>query len=216
MKAHYTKKEYEQLLKNMRIVCQTNEQNNEHILDYFDHEGIEYVNRSIPEGDYSLMIKSCPELGFTQDTYFFDEIFIERKNSLQELAASLYGQKEMPTYVSRVVDELKKQKVFSPLKMSGIIRDMKQHYAVYDDAFIRELKRAVNKPYKFLLVEQPSGWDGILNHDYPNQYSEKSFWGAVHAIEIKYGLSVKFISKDNIALEIYTICKHILDSTIDK
>ncbi len=216
MRLHYTKKEYEELLRHMRIVCQTNEKSNEHILSYFDRSGIEYVNRSIPEGDYSLMIKACPELGFSKDTYFYDEIFIERKNSLQELASSLYGQKETPAYVNSVLNEIKAQKVYSSLKTASIIREMKQEFAVYDDAFIRELKRAINKPYKFLLVEHPSGLDGILRHEYPNQYSEASFWGAVHSIEIKYGLSIKFIAKENIGLEIYTLCKCVLNSLIDR
>ena len=216
MRRHYTKKEYDELLKSMRIVCQTNEQKNEHILSYFDREGIEFVNRSIPEGDYNLMIKANPELGFPMDTYFFDELFIERKNSLQELAGSLYGQKEMPTYVSRVIDEMKNQKVLNPFKVSQIISSMKQQYAVYDDAFSRELKRAINKPHKYLLVEQPSGWDGILKHDYPNQYNEKAFWGALHSLETRYGLKVKFIDRKNMGLEIYTICKSILDTVIDR
>ena len=198
----------------MRIVCQTNEKSNEHILSYFDRSGIEYVNRSIPEGDYSLMIKACPELGFPLDTYFYDEIFIERKNSLQELASSLYGQKETPAYVGSVLEELKSQKVYSSLKTASIIREMKQEFSVYDDAFLRELKRAINKPYKFLLIEHPSGLDGILRHEYPNQYSKSSFWGAVHSIEIKYGLNIKFISKENMGLEIYTLCKGILNTLI--
>lgn len=86
----------------------------------------------------------------------------------------------------------------------------------YDDAFRRELKRAINKKHKYLLVEQSNGLDGILNHDYRNNYSEKSFWGTLHRLEIDYGLRVKFISKENMALEIYTICKMILDSEVLK
>ena len=35
------------------------------------------------------MIRACPELGFAYDTYFTDEIVIEKKNSLSELAGNL-------------------------------------------------------------------------------------------------------------------------------
>ena len=216
MKRHYTQNEYKQLLSNMRIVCQSNEQKNDHIKKYFTDNGIEYVERSIPEGDYSFMIKSCPELGFNGDYLFLDELFIERKNSLQELAGSLYGQKEMPAYAKRVVEELKKEKVYSPYQTATVIRDIKSQFSVYDDAFSRELKRAINKPHKFLLVEQPNGWKGIADHDYPNNYSEKAFWGAVHSLEVKYGLHVKFIDKKQMGLEIYTICKYVLNSCIDR
>ena len=75
-------------------------------------------------------------------------------------------------------------------------------------------KAARNKKHKYLLVEQPSGWDGILSHDYPNNYSEKSFWGTLHRLEVDYGLRIKFVSRENMALEIYTICKYVLDSEI--
>lgn len=186
MKRHYTEKQYKELLSHIRIICQTNEQVNDHILDYFDMHGIGYRQKSLPEGDYGFLIEAAPELGFPVDTYFTDELFIERKNSLQELAQSLYGQKKKRT--------------------NGIVE--------YDDAFLRELKRAIHKKHKYLLVEQPDGWDGILRHDYPNNYSEKSFWTTLHKIEQKYGLHVKFVARENMALEIYTICKLVLDSEI--
>ena len=35
------------------------------------------------------MIEACPELGFVRDTYFTDELCIERKNSIGELAGNL-------------------------------------------------------------------------------------------------------------------------------
>ena len=36
----------------------------------------------------------------------------------------------------------------------------------------------------------------------------------LHRLEIDYGLCVKFISRENTALEIFTICKYVLDSEI--
>lgn len=186
MKTYYTDKQYKELLSKMCILCQTNEQVNDHILDYFDKKGIKYRQRAIGEGDYGFLIEASPELGFPMDTFFTDELFIERKNSLEELAHSLYGQKKK--------------------RSDGRTE--------YDDAFLRELKRARNKKHKYLLVEQPSGWDGILSHDYPNNYSEKSFWGTLHRLEVDYGLRIKFVSRENMALEIYTICKYVLDSEI--
>ena len=35
------------------------------------------------------MIEACPELGFVRDTYFTDELCIERKNSIGELAGNI-------------------------------------------------------------------------------------------------------------------------------
>ena len=188
MKRFFTQKQYKELLSHLVILAQTNEQKNEHILSSFDKKGIKYKQKSISEGDYAFYIEACPELGFPTDTYFTDEVFIERKNSLSELASSFYGQKKK--------------------RSDGTTE--------YDDAFRRELKRAKCKKHKYLLVEQPNGLDGILKHDYRKKKKKKSFWGTLHRLEIDYDLRVKFISKENMGLEIYTICKMILDSDILK
>ena len=73
----------------MVILHTTNEQKNQHILDYFDKKGIKHKAKALKTGDYSFMIEACPELGFVKDTYFTDELCIERKNSIDELAAIL-------------------------------------------------------------------------------------------------------------------------------
>lgn len=66
-----------------------NEQKNQHILDYFDKKGIKHKAKTLKTGDYSFMIEACPELGFVRDTYFTDELCIERKNSIGELAGNI-------------------------------------------------------------------------------------------------------------------------------
>lgn len=162
-------------MSHLRIVCTTNEQVNGHITDFFDKKKIPYINRSLRTGDYCFRVDACPELGFACDTYFTDELFIERKNSLSELAGS-----------------------------------------INQEAFHYELKRARPIKHKYLLVEQPNGWQGILAHDYINKYNEKSFWATLHTFEVEYGLKIHFVDKATMGLEIYTICKAVLDSTIIK
>lgn len=213
MKQYYTKKQYEELLSNMVILCQTNEQVNAHILDFFDENSIGYRQKAIGEGDYGFMIKACPQLGFPVDTYFTDELFIERKNSLEELAHSLYGSKKTEPFVNEVIKRLRQDR---PLGFKKDIESLKKEFSVYDDAFLRELKRARNKPHKYLLVEQPDGWEGILNHNYPNNYSEKAYWSMLHKIEVEYDLKIKFLSKTNMGKEIYSICRYVLDSYVER
>lgn len=159
----------------MRIIITTNEKVNPWITEYFDQKKIPYAERALDSGDYCFRIDACPELGFPKDTYFTDELFIERKNSLTELASS-----------------------------------------INNEAFHYELKRARLIEHKYLLVEQPSGWHGILMHDYSNKYSEKSYWATLHTLEVKYGLKVHFLPREDMGLAIYTICKSILDSKIKK
>ena len=89
MKRFYTDKEYRQLIRNMVILCDTRDKTNQHILEEFDRQKIQYKQKSLKTGDYSFMIQACPDLGFAYDTFFTDELCIERKNGLSELAANL-------------------------------------------------------------------------------------------------------------------------------
>lgn len=89
IKKYYTDKEYRQLIKNMVILVDTREKSNKCILEEFERQKIEYKTKSLSTGDYCFMVKSCPELGFQYDTYFTDELCIEKKESLVELAGNI-------------------------------------------------------------------------------------------------------------------------------
>lgn len=78
-----------ELVSHIVILHDTAEKNNQHILDYFDKKSIKHKSKSLKTGDYSFMIESCPELGFAKDTYFVDELCVERKNSVDELAGNI-------------------------------------------------------------------------------------------------------------------------------
>ena len=86
-KMYYTEKQYKELLKHLVIFYSGQEQVNDHILEEFDKQGVRHMKRAMDTGDYSFMIEACPELGFPHNTYFTDELKIERKNSVSELAA---------------------------------------------------------------------------------------------------------------------------------
>lgn len=88
-KYYYTDKKYKELLQQMVVLHDSREKTSSHILDYFDKNNIKHEQRSLKTGDYSFKIEKCPELGFSMDTYFTDELCIERKNSLNELAGNL-------------------------------------------------------------------------------------------------------------------------------
>lgn len=89
MKYYYTDKQLKELASHMVILHTGNEQKNQHILDYFDKKKIKHKQKALKTGDYSFMIEACPELGFIKDTYFTDELCIERKNGIDELAGNI-------------------------------------------------------------------------------------------------------------------------------
>lgn len=83
-----------ELLDNLIVLVDTREQTNLKILEYFDKHNIKYKSKALKTGDYSFMIKKCPELGFLVDTYFTDELCIERKNSVSEIAGNMVEKDE--------------------------------------------------------------------------------------------------------------------------
>lgn len=89
MKYYYTEKQLKELVSHIVILHTGNEKKNKHILDYFDKKGIKHKEKALKTGDYSLMIEACPELGFIKDVYFTDELCIERKNGVDELAGNI-------------------------------------------------------------------------------------------------------------------------------
>lgn len=89
MKQYYTEKNYKELLSHLVILIDTREQNNKTVTEWFDRNSIKWKLRALKTGDYGFMIESCPELGFSINTYFSDEICIERKNSVSELAGNI-------------------------------------------------------------------------------------------------------------------------------
>lgn len=72
----------------MVILHDGREQCNSEILDYFDKQKIKHEKKALKTGDYTFKIQACSELGFERDAYF-DELCIERKNSVAELAGNL-------------------------------------------------------------------------------------------------------------------------------
>lgn len=88
MRYYYTEKEFKELCKDIEILHDTREQENSHILDWFDKKNVKHSERALKVGDYTLRI-SPKSSDRHACAWFDDEIFIERKNSLDELVNSL-------------------------------------------------------------------------------------------------------------------------------
>ena len=79
MKAIRTDKEIKELLKKLTVICDTREQVNNNITEYFDKNKLSYVSRKLDAGDYSFEVD-----GMT----FQDSVVIERKASIDEIAGN--------------------------------------------------------------------------------------------------------------------------------
>lgn len=119
---HYklTDTEIKKLLKeNFMIIYDTREQQNLHVLEYFDKAKIQYKKQKIDEGDYAAVITKCPAMGIYRDLYF--KVAVERKNSIDELAGNLAEDTDTRDDL-RLVRELRRAKE-KGIKMFLVIED---------------------------------------------------------------------------------------------
>ncbi|WP_217270037.1 ERCC4 domain-containing protein [Neobacillus endophyticus] len=75
------------MLPTLTVLVDSREQENLHIINYFNSKKIPYKVKKNDTADYAAMIPKNPELGIVRDLYI--PVAIERKNSVDELAQSI-------------------------------------------------------------------------------------------------------------------------------
>lgn len=91
----YSDKEIKELLDTVTVLIDTREKcPDKHITNYFDNNNIPYKKMALKAGDYSFYLPQNEELGIQNDMYFFNDIVIERKASLDELAGNFTQNRE--------------------------------------------------------------------------------------------------------------------------
>lgn len=90
----YTDTEIPKILKNIVILIDSREKSMEHITSYFDKHKIKYEIMALPSGDYSFALDAMPELDIQHRLYFYNDIILERKNSLEELSGCFSQSRE--------------------------------------------------------------------------------------------------------------------------
>lgn len=82
----------DKLIKQVVVLIDTREQENRHLIDFFDKKKIPYKVKALKFCDYSAELKACPELGLPFDISLENVIAIERKGSggfgLNEIAGN--------------------------------------------------------------------------------------------------------------------------------
>ena len=123
MRNKYTDAEIKTLLKNICIIVDTREQVWGNIEEYFKKNNIQYRREKLNQGDYSACLVSNEEtipLGVIRDMYFDNEIVIERKANIDELAGNM-----------KEPDRTRLKKEFSYLKSRGT----KVHFFIQDNNY---------------------------------------------------------------------------------
>lgn len=122
---HYSDSEKKAILKSIGILIDTREKKNEHLIDFFDAHKIPYEKRALDSGDYSFYVPANPELGIDKTMYFQNEIFVERKASLDELAGNFTRNR------TRFEEEFS----ISPAKKRYLIIENANYYDIVDGSY---------------------------------------------------------------------------------
>lgn len=116
----FSETEINKLLKeNFLILYDTREQQNQHVLDYFEKNKISYKKQKLDEGDYTGIITRREDMGIYRDIYF--PVAVERKNSVDELAGNLSEDTDSRDDI-RLIRELQRAKT-KGIKIYLIIED---------------------------------------------------------------------------------------------
>ena len=95
-----TDKEMQSILDDIVVIVDTREKKNDHILEYFKENGINYVVKKLDTADYSIELPNHPELNLDR------KFLVEKKNSLDEISGNFTkGRDRFAREFERVVDE---------------------------------------------------------------------------------------------------------------
>ena len=188
MRYKYSDKQEKQILKSIVILVDTREQKNSHITSWFDAKGVKWKSKKLDFGDYSFYIPANEEMDKPRDLMFTDEIAIERKAHLDELAGNLSERRQVemdnPDYDTNEI-ESDSNKKYVKVNVDEIQR------------LSAELVRAQKSKAIFDVVieistDHPSSWLAIASDDYSTKYTPNSFAGRLFAFMARYNLNVGY------------------------
>lgn len=96
-----TDKQIDDILSNIKIVVDTREQKNQHIIDYLEKNHIPYVVSKLDSADYSYVLPDYPQLNMDK------KVLVEKKNSINEITGNFTkGRKRFDAEFSRIESDV--------------------------------------------------------------------------------------------------------------
>lgn len=148
----------------MVVLIDSREQQNRHIVDYFDQKSVPYTIKKLDVGDYGAMIPANSELAIVRDLYF--PIVIERKNGIDELAQSV---KDRTRFENELIRSQKLNFTLLVEEMNGYSSILMGKYrSQYDPKALLASLKTFEARYKFATVFLSQNLTGhyIYHHFY--------------------------------------------------
>ena len=197
MRYRFTDGETKKVLDNLTILIDTREKANSHIINFFNKKKIPYKVQKLDYGDYSIMMPQGSFNGQTRDIYFTNDIVLERKFCIDEIAMNL---KDKKTNINEI-----KQEIIDLLGKQYLEKVLKSDY----NRFKQELT-SINKygiTFK-ILIEDPNFDENIRLGNYRNQYEPKTLYSRLKALESEFRTTIRPVNKLYMGSEIFNTLKY--------
>ncbi|MBV4422940.1 ERCC4 domain-containing protein [Clostridium tyrobutyricum] len=193
----FTNKEISEILNKIVILVDSREQANLHILSWLSKNKKKYKVQKIDYGDYSCYLPIGSFKGQTRDVYFTDELIIERKFCIDELAMNLKDKKTN-------LDEIKKETIelFGEEYLTKVLRS---DYNRLKYEFSNMNRHDIEF---YIFLEDPNFDRNIRTGSYRSQYKPHTLYARLKALEREFHTIIRPYSKEIIASEIYNTLRY--------
>ena len=197
MQYKFKDNEIGRILRNLVVLVDTREQANDHIIQHFKEHKITYKKQKLDYGDYSCMLPIGTFEGQTRDVYFTNDIVVERKFCIDELAMNL---KDKKTNLKEV-----NQEIIDLLGKEYLAKVLKSDY----NRFKQELTSINKSGISFFIAIEDHLFDKHLeNHAYRALYEPETLKARLRGLEREFNTVIRPVSKDYIGDLIYTTLKY--------
>lgn len=197
MRYKFTDKEINELLSKMVILVDSREQANSHITDWFDKSKKKYTVQKLDYGDYGCYLPLGSFEGQTRDIYFTDELVIERKFCIDELAMNLKDNKTNINEIKKEIIDLFGEKYLAKVLKTDYNR-MKQELT------------SINKyGIEFYIFMEGKDFDeDIRKGNFRSRYDPSTLYKRFKALEREFKTIIRPTSKEFMGSEIYNTLRY--------
>lgn len=197
MRYKFTDKELKEILDKMVVIIDTRENANQHITQWFDKYKKPYISQKLDYGDYSCYIPKGSFEGQQRDIFFTDDIVIERKFCIDELAMNL---KDNKTNINEITQE-----IIDLLGKEYLQKVLKTDYNRLKYEFANMNRHEVEF---FIFIEDKNFDYNIRNKEYRAQYEPKTLYARIKALESDFKTMIRPTDKTAMGSEIYNTLKY--------
>lgn len=198
MRYKFTETETTELLNKLVILVDTREQANQHVIQWLRKRKRPFKIQTLKYGDYSCMLPIGSFKGQTRDIYFTDEIVIERKFCIDELAMNLKDNKTNINEIKKEIIELFGEKYLEKVLKTDYNR-LKYEFATLNKYNIRFFIFLEDKNFDINIRDSSS---------YRSKYEPDILYKRLKGLQSEFNTQIRPIDKEFIGCEIYNTLRY--------